>query len=28
VLTGDAPRPFWTTVNKMEAEYEKRILQA
>jgi uncharacterized protein YndB with AHSA1/START domain len=28
VLNGDAPRPFWTTVNKMEAEYEKRIPQA
>lgn len=25
VLNGDEPRPFWTTVTKMEAEYEKRI---
>lgn len=25
VLNGDDPRPFWTTVTKMEAEYEKRI---
>lgn len=25
VLKGDEPRPFWTTVTKMEAEYEKRI---
>jgi uncharacterized protein YndB with AHSA1/START domain len=25
VLNGGEPRPFWTTVNKMEAEYEKRI---
>jgi uncharacterized protein YndB with AHSA1/START domain len=25
VLSGDEPRPFWTTVTKMEAEYEKRI---
>jgi uncharacterized protein YndB with AHSA1/START domain len=26
VLSGNEPRPFWTTVTKMEAEYEKRIL--
>lgn len=25
VLNGDEPRPFWTTITKMEAEYEKRI---
>jgi uncharacterized protein YndB with AHSA1/START domain len=25
VLNGDDPRPFWTTVTKIEAEYEKRI---
>ena len=25
VLNGDEPRPFWTTVTQMEAEYEKRI---
>ena len=25
VLNGDEPRPFWTTVSQMEAEYEKRI---
>ena len=25
VLKGDEPRPFWTTVTKMEAEYERRI---
>jgi uncharacterized protein YndB with AHSA1/START domain len=25
VLNGDEPRPFWTTVTTMEAEYEKRI---
>ena len=25
VLNGDKPRPFWTTVTKMEAEYEKRL---
>jgi uncharacterized protein YndB with AHSA1/START domain len=25
VLNGDEPHPFWTTVTKMEAEYEKRI---
>jgi hypothetical protein len=25
VLNGDEPRPFWTTVTKTEAEYEKRI---
>ena len=25
VLNGDEPRPFWTTVAKMEAEYEKRL---
>ncbi|HXG79231.1 MAG TPA: SRPBCC family protein [Methyloceanibacter sp.] len=25
VLNGDEPRPFWTTVTKMEAEYERRI---
>ena len=25
VLNGDEPRPFWTTVTKMEAEYQKRI---
>jgi uncharacterized protein YndB with AHSA1/START domain len=24
-LKGEAPRPFWTTVTRMEAEYEKRI---
>jgi uncharacterized protein YndB with AHSA1/START domain len=24
-LNGEEPRPFWTTVTKMEAEYEKRI---
>jgi uncharacterized protein YndB with AHSA1/START domain len=28
VLNGDEPRPFWTTVTKMEAEYEKRLPQA
>ena len=27
VLNGDEPRPFWSTVTKMEAEYEKRIPQ-
>jgi uncharacterized protein YndB with AHSA1/START domain len=26
-LNGVEPRPFWTTVSKMEAEYEKRIPQ-
>ena len=26
-LNGVEPRPFWTTVTKMEAEYEKRIPQ-
>jgi uncharacterized protein YndB with AHSA1/START domain len=25
VLNGDEPRPFWTTVTKMESEYERRI---
>jgi hypothetical protein len=25
VLNGKEPRPFWTTVTKMEAEYERRI---
>lgn len=25
VLNGDEPHPFWTTVTKMEAEYERRI---
>jgi uncharacterized protein YndB with AHSA1/START domain len=25
ILNGDEPRPFWTTVTKMEAEYEKRL---
>ena len=25
VLNGDEPRPFWTTVTRMETEYEKRI---
>ncbi|HSD91867.1 MAG TPA: SRPBCC family protein [Methyloceanibacter sp.] len=25
LLEGNEPRPFWTTVTKMEAEYEKRI---
>jgi uncharacterized protein YndB with AHSA1/START domain len=25
VLNGDEPRPFWSTVTKMEAEYEKRL---
>jgi uncharacterized protein YndB with AHSA1/START domain len=25
VLNGDEPRPFWTTITKMEAEYEKRL---
>jgi hypothetical protein len=25
VLNGAEPRPFWTTVTTMEAEYEKRI---
>lgn len=25
VLNGEEPRPFWTTVTKMEAEYEKRL---
>ncbi|MEX1059546.1 MAG: SRPBCC family protein [Methyloceanibacter sp.] len=24
-LNGDEPRPFWTTITKMEAEYEKRL---
>lgn len=24
-LNGDEPRPFWSTVTKMEAEYEKRL---
>ena len=28
VLNGDEPRPFWTTVTKTEAEYEKRIPRA
>jgi uncharacterized protein YndB with AHSA1/START domain len=28
VLNGDEPRPFWTTVRKMEAEYQKRIPRA
>lgn len=26
-LNGDEPRPFWTTVTKTEAEYEKRLPQ-
>jgi uncharacterized protein YndB with AHSA1/START domain len=25
VLNGDEPHPFWTTVTRMEAEYERRI---
>ena len=25
VLNGDEPHPFWTTVTRMETEYEKRI---
>ncbi len=25
VLNGDRPRPFWTTVTKMEGEYESRL---
>jgi hypothetical protein len=24
-LNGKEPRPFWSTVSKMEAEYEKRL---
>jgi uncharacterized protein YndB with AHSA1/START domain len=24
-LNGDTPRPFWTTVTKMEGKYEKRL---
>src|SRR6185437_16121176 len=28
VLNGDEPRPFWTTVTRLEMEYEKRIPQA
>jgi len=27
-LNGDEPRPFWSTVARMEAEYEKRLPQA
>jgi len=25
VLNGDEPHSFWTTVTRMEAEYERRI---
>ena len=28
VLKGDEPQPFWTTVTRLETEYEKRIPQA
>ena len=28
VLNGDEPHPFWTTVTRLEMEYEKRIPQA
>lgn len=28
VLKGDEPHPFWTTVTRLETEYEKRIPQA